>query len=135
MKVAVATDDGVNISQHFGRSAGFVVFDVADSKVEKAEFRTNRHSPHAQGLCDHGQFGHGHAQGEHGAHGHAGLVGLLEGCEVVLCGGMGSGAAQALAANGVRPVIVPTPVSAQQAVEQYISGQLQGGGAGFCGCQ
>lgn len=122
---------------HFGRSAGFVIFEVEGAQVSRAEMRTNRHSAHAQGLCGgeehgHGEAGHGH--GEHGSHSHAGLVGLLQGCEVVLCGGMGAGAAQALRQNRIQPVIVAGPESAEAAVEQYARGDFKASSAGFCGC-
>ncbi len=129
MKVAVATDDGVHVSMHFGRSAGFLVFDVEGKNVSSCELRDNNHSAHAQGQCDHSQH-----QPGHGGHSHAGLVGLLDGCEVVLCGGMGAGAAQALTASGIRPVIVRTQGTAEEAVGLFARGELQAAPSGFCGC-
>jgi len=41
MKIAVATIDGISLSQHFGQSKGFVVFDVEGSTVRSREFRTS----------------------------------------------------------------------------------------------
>ena len=37
MKVAIATDDKVNVSHHFGRTLGFRVFEIVNSKIVKDE--------------------------------------------------------------------------------------------------
>ena len=89
MKIAVATTDGTDFSQHFGRSTGFVVFGVDGEAVNSRELRTNDRTPHAQGFCDH-------SGGKHESPSHTGIAGLLQDCQVVLCGGMGAGAAEAL---------------------------------------
>jgi predicted Fe-Mo cluster-binding NifX family protein len=129
MKIAVATIDGISLSQHFGQSKGFVVFDVEDSTVRSREFRHNQETPHNQGICGHD------GEKPHGAHSHAGIFELLGGCSVVLCGGMGGGAAQAMLANGIKPVILPGERSADDAVAAFISGTLPVAGAGFCNCE
>ena len=54
MKIAVATMDGVSLSQHFGRSKGFVVFEVDGLTVQNRKLRTNDDTPHDQGICNHG---------------------------------------------------------------------------------
>lgn len=101
MKIAVATVDGISLSQHFGQSKGFVVFDTEGTAVRGREFRTTSDTPHNQGVCHHEG---GNSQG---AQGPAGIFDLLSGCEVMLCGGMGAGAAQSMQANGIKPVILP----------------------------
>jgi hypothetical protein len=68
MKIAVATTDGSLLSPHFGRSAGFIIFDIADNAITSRELRPNRHTPHAQGQCE----GH-HDNGHHG-HDHGGIA-------------------------------------------------------------
>jgi predicted Fe-Mo cluster-binding NifX family protein len=37
MKIAVATEDGTSISAHFGRSAGFIIFDIDNGVANKLE--------------------------------------------------------------------------------------------------
>lgn len=128
MKVAVATIDGNSLSQHFGQSKGFVVFEVENTTVVSREFRTNNHTPHAQGLCNHD----GHH--EHGTHSHANILGLLGDCNFVLCGGMGAGAAQALRNLGIEPVILQGTLSAEDAVACYISGTATINRSGTCNC-
>jgi nitrogen fixation protein NifB len=124
MKIAVATTDGTSMSQHFGQSTGFIVFEAEGAVVKSREFKGNQQTPHAQGLCD----------GEHG-HNHGGIVELLQNCDLVLCGGMGAGAAQALSARGIKAVIVPSSCSADEAVSRYLAGSIGETSAPFCNCQ
>lgn len=88
MKIAVASADGVSISQHFGRSQCFIVFDVADGKVASREVRDNTYTAHAKGECKEDE--HYRAQ----PHSHADIVAALRDCQAVLCGGMGWRAAE-----------------------------------------
>lgn len=37
MRIAVASDDGITIAEHFGRCAGFEIYDIVEKKVSKAE--------------------------------------------------------------------------------------------------
>lgn len=132
MKVAVATIDGVSISQHFGRSTGFVVFDIEEATIKSRELRTNDRTPHAQGLCTgHHEDGAAH---QHAGHSHAGIVDLLADCKVVLCGGMGAGAAQALSQMGIQPALLPAVCSVEEAVSHFLRGAAQPAPAGFCNC-
>jgi len=34
MKIAIASDDGKTISSHFGRTKGFVIFEVEDKEIK-----------------------------------------------------------------------------------------------------
>ena len=129
MKIAVATIDGVSLSQHFGQSKGFVVFDVDGSTVQNREFRTNDKTPHNQGICNH------EGQNQQGMQGHASIFELLKDCDVVLCGGMGAGAAQSMTANGIKPVTLAGAYSADDAVKTYISGNAPIVTSAFCNCQ
>jgi predicted Fe-Mo cluster-binding NifX family protein len=127
VKIAIATSDGTQVSAHFGRSAGFVVFDLEGTAIKGRELRSNNHTPHAQGLC-HGEH-HDHAP-----HSHSNVVGLLRDCEVLLCGGMGSGAAQALNENGIRPRVLPTPCSVDNALQKFLSGAVAATDNVHCTC-
>jgi predicted Fe-Mo cluster-binding NifX family protein len=129
VKIAVATIDGVSLSQHFGQSKGFVVFEVDGLTVKNRELRTNDDTPHNQGICNHGD------PKQQGIQGHASILDLLSDCGVVLCGGMGAGAAQSMVANGIKPVILAGAHSADDAVATYISGNVPVTQSGFCNCQ
>jgi predicted Fe-Mo cluster-binding NifX family protein len=129
MKIAVATIDGISLSQHFGQSKGFVVFDYEGSTMRSREFRTNSDTPHNQGICNH------EASKSQGAHDHRSIFDLLSDCGVVLCGGMGAGAAQSMLSNGIKPVIMPGVRSTDDAVADYINGKIPAAQSGFCNCQ
>jgi predicted Fe-Mo cluster-binding NifX family protein len=117
----------VSISQHFGRSRCFIVFEVADGKVAEGAVRDNTYTAHAQGQCKEGE--HHHDQ----PHSHADIIAGLRDCEVVLCGGMGWRAAEDLQANGIQAVMVAPGLSPQQAAQDFLDGKLKPG-SGFCRC-
>ena len=105
MKIAVTYDNG-NIFQHFGRTESFKVYDVEDNKVVSSE-----------------------VIGSNGV-GHGALAGLLadRAVEVLICGGIGGGAQQALSDAGVE-LVAGAEGDADQAVEAYLKGELISTGA------
>lgn len=121
MKIAVPTNDGTNVSGHFGRCRQFLIFEVGKDKVNLTETRDNA------GCHDHGNGAEPQT--------HSGFVEVLRDCEVVLCGGIGAGAAQSLQSGGISVVQVEADSSAEQAVEAYRSGTLRPSYAGMCKCQ
>ncbi|HTQ57075.1 MAG TPA: NifB/NifX family molybdenum-iron cluster-binding protein [Bryobacteraceae bacterium] len=129
MRIAVPTNDGASISEHFGRSAGFLVFEIADGQIGRREVRRNA------GQHTHGKEGCGEGAKEHGAHNHAGILSSLTDCDVVICAGMGRRAAEALESAGIATVVTTQPASAEEAVHQYLRGELAGAAADFCHCR
>lgn len=127
MKIAVAISDGGALSSHFGRSTGFVVFDVEGDKIVGRQERVNTFTAHATGQCD----GAGHHHDD--SHGHGDIVNALSDCSVVLCGGMGRRAAEDLSAHGIRPFVVEGPQTVEDAVSAYLAGHLKAAGS-FCAC-
>lgn len=106
MKIAV-TAEGDQVFQHFGKCPSFAVFFVEGGEIRKKE------------ILD--------AEGN----GHAALGGFLKsaGVDVVICGGIGDGAKNMLAAEGIQLVSgIEGPV--EDAVHAYLTGNLtdQGGG-------
>lgn len=128
MKIAVPTNDGSSISDHFGRSAGFLIFEVENGQIQSRTLRQNgqRHT-HEIGSC-------GHSHGAHGEHSHAGILAAVEGCETVICVGMGQRAVQALQSGGVTQIVVTAPGAAEEAVGDYLAGKLRPQAGGFCRC-
>ena len=62
------------------------------------------------------------------------ILSALEGCEVVICAGMGSRAAAALKAGGVTQIVVTTPGPAEDTVSAFLAGKLAGQVKDFCAC-
>lgn len=100
MKIAVTYENGM-VFQHFGRTQQFKVYEVADGKVT--------------GIKVVGSNGSGHGA----------LAGVLQalGVNVLICGGMGMGAKNALAAAGIE-VRGGVQGDADLAVAAYLEGRL-----------
>ena len=128
MRVAVPSDDGETVAQHFGRSAAFLVFEIENGEIRGPEARPNRMHASPAGECASG----GHHDGA--GHSHAGILAVLADCEAVLCGGMGSRAANELAAAGIAVVMAPPAGSARETVAAWLSGSLEAAPGGFCRC-
>lgn len=105
MKIAVTYENG-NIFQHFGKTEFFKVYEVEDKKVVSSE-----------------------VIGSNGT-GHGALAGLLAGqsVDVLICGGIGGGAQNALTEAGIE-LCAGAQGDADQAVEAYLKGELVSTGA------
>lgn len=101
MKTAITTDQE-EVFQHFGKCSTFTVFDFVDGEIE------NRHIIDASGS------------------GHSALALLLKenGVELLICGGIGQGARNALAANGIR-VIAGTKGPINAVIDEFKRGILK----------
>ena len=109
MKIAVTTENGI-ISGHFGHAKNFSVFTVEDGKiVSREELDT---------------------QGNHCAT----MPGFIKqnGIDVVITSGMGQGAVNGLAAEGIKSFsgVSGDPI---EAVEKYLSGNIINEGANCSG--
>lgn len=124
MRVAVITDDGQTISQHFGRAPYYLVATVEEGKITQREMRDKLGHQHfaAEG---HGHEEEGHAHGHTPAADsrHGRMAQAIEDCEAVVCGGMGSGAYQSMLSRGIRPVVTDL-TSIDEAVLAYARGTL-----------
>ena len=100
MKIAVTYDNG-NVFQHFGRTEQFKVYEVEDGKVISSE-----------------------VMGTNGI-GHEALAYLLaeHAIDVLICGGMGQGAQDALADAGIE-VCAGAEGDTDAAVDSYLRGEL-----------
>lgn len=84
MKIAIATDDYVNVTGHVGRCGGFLVYDVENGKILNTEKRENNFTNHGKG------HSHGHHHNhEHGKSGHERLAEALSDCSHLICHGAG----------------------------------------------
>ena len=105
MKIAVTYENG-NIFQHFGHTEEFKVYEVEEGKVVSSEII-----------------------GSNGT-GHGALAGLLNdhAIDVLICGGIGGGAQNALAQRGIE-LCAGAQGNADEAVEAYLRGELVNTGA------
>lgn len=100
MKIAVTYNEG-EIFQHFGHSEKFKLYDVEDGKVVSSE------------VVDTNGSGHG------------ALAGFLKdrNVNVLICGGIGGGAKNALAANGIE-IYPGAKGNAGDQVQSFLAGNL-----------
>ena len=104
MKIAVTFENG-KVFQHFGHTEAFKIYTAEDGKILSAEVigtDGNGHEALADFLAD-------------------------KGVEVVICGGLGSGAKDALTDAGIE-VISGAEGPADDAVEEYLAGALVSAG-------
>ncbi len=97
-KIAVASDDGKNVSSHFGRAPYYAVLTMKDGNVGGVEQRL-KFAPHAAG----GEQTHDD-HSPHAAHHHAMVNPILD-CQVVVARGMGDGAYIHLAEAGLTVIL------------------------------
>lgn len=124
MKIAVISDDGVTVSQHFGRAEMYVVLTVEDGQVTAEERRPK---------IGHRAFvGQPHeeldAQGRHGFGAgaqsrHEQMATAISDCQALIAGGMGWGARQSLEQLGIE-VVITDAVDAREAALRCARGDL-----------
>lgn len=124
MKIAAITEDGVTISQHFGRAPLYVVVTVEDGEVTGKETRdkTGHHSFAGQHHEDSAP-GERHGYGAGAQSRHASMMETIADCQVLIAGGMGWGAYESLDSQGIKPIVTDIK-NIDEAVKLYIEGKL-----------
>ena len=110
MRIAVTYEDG-KIFQHFGRTEQFKVYDVEGGKVVSSQ-----------------------VVGSNGA-GHGALAGVLAagGVDVLICGGIGGGAVNALAQTGI-DIYPGAAGDCDDIVNAFLAGEVTQAEGATCGC-
>ena len=114
-QIAIATADGVTVCDHLARSAAFVVVEVGEGAWGARSLRTR-----GTGACGN----------------HATFVEMLRGCDAVICGGIGEGAAVSLGSHGVQAVVAPMAVglAIDDALRAWMDGRLATTAERVCLC-
>ena len=124
MKIAVITDDGKLISQHFGRAPYYLVLTIEDGKVTQRELRNklvhNQFSAHEHTEEPHAA-GHGLDAASHNKH--ASMADAISDCEALLCCGMGMGAYESMRRLNIKPIVTDIR-DIEAAVQAFIEGKL-----------
>ncbi len=128
MKIAVVTDDGTTISQHFGRAAYYAVLTVEEGRIAGHELRDKlghaqfAHAEEAGGPHHDDPRGHGFGAGAHDRH--ARMAQAIADCQVLLAGGMGWGARHGLSQLGIQ-VVMTDIEDIHRAAQAYLDDTLQ----------
>jgi predicted Fe-Mo cluster-binding NifX family protein len=122
MKIAIVTDDGKTISQHFGRARFYKVYEIKDGAVVGSEQRPKA-GHHVEGLShhEHGEEPHGQHHGDAATHNN--MLANVNDCQVLIARGMGWGAHDAIERAGLKPYITDV-VSTDEAVKAYLEDKL-----------
>jgi predicted Fe-Mo cluster-binding NifX family protein len=124
MKIALITDDGKTISQHFGRAQHYLVVTVENGQIVNREMRDklghfhfasqpHEDEKHAQ---PHGMDADSHSK-------HLQMSEAITDCEALLCRGMGRGAYESMKTRNIRPLVTDI-ASIDEAIMAYINGQI-----------
>ena len=125
MKIAIATDEGKTVSQHFGRAKYYLVATVENGQLVKPELRDKPSQQHFanERHPDHDQPGQPHGYGPAEENRHARMAEVINDCQVLLCGGMGLGAYESMKDHGIRPIVTDLQ-DIDQAVKAYLAGTI-----------
>ena len=124
IKIAFVTDDGMTISQHFGRARYYEVLTVANGTVTNRE-RREKAGHHTFAGGDHQQEHHGlgHGLDTQSQEKHQTMTANVLDCELLVARGMGFGAYQHITGANIKPIITLTP-KIDDAVREIIAGTI-----------
>jgi predicted DNA-binding protein (UPF0251 family)/predicted Fe-Mo cluster-binding NifX family protein len=124
MKIAIVTDDGKTICQHFGRARYYTVVTIENGKVINTEQRAKA-GHHAAGMQheSHDSAGTPHGFDAHAQTSHAGMMSNITDCQLVIAGGMGYGAQVSLKQAGI-DVHMTDVTNIDEAINLYIQEKL-----------
>jgi len=120
MKIAVSSDDGINVCGHPGRCEKFIIFEVDGQNIISKNIIENTFTNH---YMQHRHQMHGEGGGHHHASHHS-LLNALEGCTTLITAGMGHRLVEDLTRNNITPIITDE-VSAEEAVKKFVSGEIK----------
>jgi predicted Fe-Mo cluster-binding NifX family protein len=112
-RIAIATTDGISVCDHLAHSTAFLILEIQEGAITSGTFRSR-----PNGNCGN----------------HAGFVEMLHGANAVICGAIGQGAADALTAHGIEPLVVGDRHSIDETVNRFLDGSLTISGERVCLC-
>ena len=123
VRIAIPTNDGINISGHFGRTKGFRIISIENNNIIKDELKNNTFTGHAQG--QHNQ------NNGHQSHSHDGILSALAGCDTVIANGMGRKLYNDLK-NASLSVFITKEKQIAQAMDLFLNGELDNNEEACC---
>ena len=123
MKIAAITEDGIAISQHFGRAPLYLVVTVEDGKVLSKETRAK--AGHHTFAAHHTELAssekHGYDAGSQVRH--ASMMENIADCQVLIAGGMGWGAYESLKSRNIQAIVTDVG-TIDEAIKLYLEDRL-----------
>lgn len=116
MRIAVASNDNINVTGHVGRCQGFLIIDVENGEILKKEIRKNSFTDHVLGIEDQSHNGGGHGSGHGNNDGHKRLAEGLKDCKYLISHGMGWKLVEDIKSFGIEPLVTSEMNSEQAAI-------------------
>jgi predicted Fe-Mo cluster-binding NifX family protein len=124
MKIAAVSEDGITISQHFGRAPFYIVVTVENNTLVAHDKRDKMGHAHFAGETHaEGEDPRGHGFDPTAQSRHANMAAAIADCQVLLARGMGAGAYESMKQAGIQPVVTDIE-NIDQAVKAYLMGAL-----------
>jgi predicted Fe-Mo cluster-binding NifX family protein len=125
MKIAIVSEDKINISEHFGASPVFLVFEIQEGKIIGKEEREKPGHKKFAGEEEHpltDEKGH-HGIGAQASERHKQMYEIIKDCEVLIVGRMGFGAYEDMTNFGLK--VISTDIKTiDEAVSFYQQNKL-----------
>jgi len=136
MRIAIPTDDGRTVANHFGRAMYFMIVEIEDGKEVSRKLSENLHA-REHGNHEHHGFGNGRGYGhEHGygngqgyghehGHGHEEVFASVGEIEGVVAVRIGPHMFEDLKEKNIRIYLVRPGTSIDEVVSDMIAGKLR----------
>lgn len=120
MKIAVVSENGKTVSQHFGRATHYVIVNTDGSRILGKESRLKA-GHHDFAVEERGCSCGAHVDESSIYDRHRPMVLNILDCDVLLAGGMGWGAYEGLKSRGIKAILTDI---IEEAVRLYLGGNL-----------
>jgi len=124
MKIAFPTNDKEKISAHFGRSKGFMIFEIKDGKVVSEEYLPNTITGHVQHTTNEDPAQKHSHEHNHSVDTHERVAREFANMDVVISGGMGYGMKSRFESAGIK-IIITSEKNIKTALDLFLQGSLK----------
>jgi predicted Fe-Mo cluster-binding NifX family protein len=119
MKIAVASNNKINVTGHLGKCRGFMIYEIKENNIFSKQYIENTFTHHRQhGIEDEKEHEHAHE-----GHSHNNLIEGLNGCSVIIFNSGGWRVIEDLKSNNIYPFLTDEK-DADEAVKRYLNNEL-----------
>lgn len=118
MRIAIPTDDGLTVSEHFGRSLMFAIYEVTGSSFKQIATRENTHAKDPRHTKEKECCGEKHSHRDHTS-----IIEVLKDVNAVIVRGIGTHIVDELVQNG-KKVFYSNETGIKKTLESMIKGDL-----------
>lgn len=121
MRVALASDDGLNITSHFGRAEYYVVVEIHGGEILSRRLvpKENHYSLRSTKLAHRGDPDEAISEEQHRR-----MFDPVEDCDILVARGMGASAVRRVQELGLKPILTDL-ATVDEVLKAYLEGALQ----------